>query len=171
MKYSYSDRLEMVKLVLKDGYSYSSVARLKGSNVKSIRHWVAHYQAGGVSRLCMNNRHYDGSFKEKVIRFLEENKLSLFATAIQFGIPDERLVRHWLDLYKKEGYAGFYRHNQKETPPMKAKKTPKISDSAADLQRELILLRAENAYLKKLQALVQARIARESGSAQPPLKN
>jgi transposase len=39
------------------------------------------------------------------------------------------------------------------------------------LQEELRYLRAENAYLKKLRALVQERIARESGKQSGSSKN
>jgi transposase len=39
------------------------------------------------------------------------------------------------------------------------------------LQEELRYLRAENAYLKKLGALVEERIARESGRLSKPSKN
>lgn len=39
------------------------------------------------------------------------------------------------------------------------------------LQKEVEYLRAENAYLKKLQALVQQRIDQEKGSELPPSKN
>jgi transposase len=54
----------------------------------------------------------------------------------------------------------------------KAKKSKsEVSSSDKSLLKELELLRAENAYLKKLQALVQERIAREKGSELPPLKN
>ena len=172
MKYSYAQRLEIVKMVLEKGYSYSEVVRLKGSNVKSIRHWVAHYQTRGQAGLSLKNSYYDNAFKKSVILYLQENRLSLFATAIKFGIPDERLVRRWLHIYQKEGIDGLCCSNGDRIKKMKSSKKPiKSSSQDEDLRKELEYLRAENAYLKKLQALVQARIEREKGSALPPLKN
>ena len=47
---------------------------------------------------------------------------------------------------------------------------PKPKDNK-DLLKEIELLKAENAYLKKLRALVQERIARESKKGLPPSKN
>ena len=40
-----------------------------------------------------------------------------------------------------------------------------------DLLKEVEFLKAENAYLKKLRALVQERIAREYKNGLPPSKN
>ncbi len=40
-----------------------------------------------------------------------------------------------------------------------------------ELLKELEYLRAENAYLKKLQALVEGRIVRESGKESKPSKD
>jgi transposase len=51
MKYSYSIRLEMVKLVLGKGYSLREAARLIYCDKKVIHHLVAHYQAHGEDGL------------------------------------------------------------------------------------------------------------------------
>ncbi len=172
MKYSYEHRLESVKMVLEQGYSYNAVVQLKGGNVKSLRHWVGHYQREGVSGLCKKNNTYDSTFKQSVIRYLEANDVSLFSATIKFGVPDERLVRSWLHIYQKDGISGLCGSNRDIDKPMKSsKKKQHTSVPNEDLHRELELLRAENAYLKKLQALVQERIARENGNELSPLKN
>jgi transposase len=45
------------------------------------------------------------------------------------------------------------------------------SNEKKDLFKEIELLKAENAYLKKLRALVQERIARERKNGLPPSRN
>ena len=54
--------------------------------------------------------------------------------------------------------------SKSKTKKVKLKTTPH-----EELLKELEYLRAENAYLKKLQALVEERIVRESGKEPKPL--
>ena len=53
----------------------------------------------------------------------------------------------------------------------KKKKEKKTTTPHEELLKELEYLRAENAYLKKLQALVEERIVRESGKEPKPSKD
>jgi transposase len=46
-----------------------------------------------------------------------------------------------------------------------------VKTQEEELQAELEYLRTENAYLKKLRAFVEERIARESGKKQKPSKD
>ena len=170
MKYGYSQRLEIVKMVLEGGYSYREVNRLSGIDAKSIRHWVAHYRERGEAGLRIRNGYYDSAFKQSVIRYLQENKVSLFTAAIKFGIPEDSLVRKWMDIYQRAGMDGLCCSDWEISRKMK-KKSIKSSHPDEDLRKENELLRAENAYLKKLRALVQERIEREKGIVPPPLKN
>jgi transposase len=96
-----------------------------------------------------------------------ENQLSLFETAVRFGIPADSTVLSWDRAYRREGAAGLYRDNRKKMKQLKKPKPPSVHPDEA-LQRELEYLRAEVAYLKKLRVLVAARIARERGRKQPP---
>ena len=56
--------------------------------------------------------------------------------------------------------------SKSKTKKVKLKTTPH-----EELLKELEYLRAENAYLKKLQALVEERIVRESGKEPKPSKD
>ena len=76
----------------------------------------------------------------------------------QFGLPDKRAAS-WERIYLEEGKEGFYveRRGHKSTGrPPKLKK-----DVEEDLIAEVQRLRAENAYLKKLNALVAERVRQE----------
>jgi len=174
MKYSYEEKLKAVFSVINDHRSARSVAQEVGSEQKHIRRWVALYKAHGVSGLLHKHRTYTGDFKVSVIRYMHENHLSLFETAIKFGIPNDSVVCTWDRIYYQQGESGLMQENRGRKKNMRgnqAKKGELSKQTEEDLISEVQRLRAENAYLKKLQALVQKRMARENGSGQKPLKD
>ena len=98
------------------------------------------------------NKRYTGEFKQKVVETMQEEHLSYRETARQFDICDHHMVASWERIYLTEGAEGLYVERRgrgsKVRPPQMTKKVEE--DLLAEVQR----LRAENAYLKKLQALV-----------------
>ncbi len=101
------------------------------------------------------NKRYTPEFKIKVVETMHREKLSYRETARQFDISNSR-VTAWERIYLEEGAEGLYaeRRGRKSTGrPPKIKK----EDLIAEVQR----LRAENAYLKKLNALVAERVRQE----------
>ena len=102
------------------------------------------------------NKRYTPEFKIKVVETMHREKLSYRETARQFDICDHDRVAAWERIYLEEGAEGLYaeRRGRKSTGrPPKIKK----EDLIAEVQR----LRAENAYLKKLNALVAERVQQE----------
>ena len=72
-------------------------------------------------------------------------------------------VASWAKHYEEDGYNGLI-DKKKGRPSMRKKKSIKKDDSEKsreELLEELEYLRAENEYLKKLDALVQERKAQE----------
>jgi transposase len=172
MKYFYEKKLEVVQSVLSGQESSSSAARGLGTDHKHIRRWVAMYEYHGLEGLRMKNGSYSGDFKLSVIRYMEENHLSLFETAVKFGIPDDSTVSRWYRIYQAEGSAGLFRDNRgKMKKKCKKSVLSDIKEGEVELHKELERLRAENAYLKKLKVLVEERVARESGNVQEPSTN
>lgn len=174
MKYSYEVKLRAVLSVINDHRSSRSVAAEIGSEQKHIRRWVALYKAHGVTGLLHKHTTYSGEFKVSVIRYMHENHLSLFETAIKFGIPNDSVVCNWERIYYEQGESGLMQENRGRKKTMRGnqpKKRKLEKQTEEDLISEVQRLRAENAYLKKLQALVQERIARENESGQKPLKD
>ena len=102
------------------------------------------------------NKRYTPEFKIKVVETMRREKLSYRETARQFDICDHDRVAAWERIYLEEGADGLYaeRRGRKSTGrPPKIKK----EDLIAEVQR----LRAENAYSKKLNALVAERVRQE----------
>ena len=99
------------------------------------------------------NKRYTAEFKKQVVETMQKEKLSYCETARQFEINDHKQVAAWERIYLTEGPEGFAierrGHGSKGRPP---KQLPKEAEE--DLLAEVQRLRAENDYLKKLQALV-----------------
>lgn len=82
--------------------------------------------------------------------------------AARFSISNESVVPHWINVYKASVQKGLLSIKRGRSKAMsKPPKTSPLTDAALEklsieeLRAELRYLRAENAYLKKLKALVQ----------------
>lgn len=99
------------------------------------------------------NKRYTPEFKKLVIETMQEEKLSYSETCRRFEVNSRDQIKSWERIYLEEGPEGFAierrGRSSKGGPP---KRLPK--DVEEDLLAEVQRLRAENDYLKNLQALV-----------------
>ena len=99
------------------------------------------------------NKRYTPEFKKLVVETMMKEKMSYRETARQFEISNHHRVQDWERIYLTEGPEGFAIERRgrgsKSRPP---KQLPKGVEE--DLLAEVQRLRAENDYLKNLQALV-----------------
>lgn len=98
------------------------------------------------------NKHYTGEFKQHAVETMRKEHLSYAETVRQFELSDHHILRRWERIYLEEGPRGLYveRRGRGSTGrPVKLDKQVE-EDLIAEVQR----LRAENDYLKNLQALV-----------------
>ena len=106
------------------------------------------------------NKRYTGEFKQQVVETMMQEKLSYKEAARQFEVGDDKRVAAWERIYLEEGPEGLYierrGRSSKGRPPKKLK--PEVEE---DLLAEVQRLRAENDYLKKLNALVAERVRQE----------
>ena len=106
------------------------------------------------------NKRYTGEFKQEVVETMQREKLSYKETAKMYDISGHDRVRQWERIYLEEGPQGLYVERRgrgsKGRPPKKLK--PEVEE---DLLAEVQRLRAENDYLKKLNALVAERVRQE----------
>ena len=105
------------------------------------------------------NKRYTGEFKQMVVETMMREKLSYFETRKRFDIAGEDRVRNWERIYLTEGPEGLYIERRGRASTGRPMKLPKETEE--DLLAEVQRLRAENAYLKKLQALVSEREQRQ----------
>lgn len=171
-KYTYEQRMKAVLDVVENHMSSNAVGKVLGCGSKHIRRWVKRYELFGIEGLLLKNGTYTGEFKQRVVEYMHEYHLSIFETAVLFGIPTDVTVGKWERIYYEEGPQALYRENRGRKKNMMSDKVKKGSSNSKsslsketdeDLIAEVQRLRMENAYLKKLNALVQERIARENG--------
>ena len=98
------------------------------------------------------NKRYTPEFKKQVIETMREEGLSYTETARRFEINDHHRIQDWERIYLTEGPEGFAIERRGRSSTGRPRKLPKEVEE--DLLREVQRLRAENDYLKNLQALV-----------------
>lgn len=165
IKFSIRQKVSAARSVITGRESILSVSWKLGAGPTTVRRWVRHYQADGISGLKLRQGSYQGTFKLRVVRYMLNNHLSLLETATFFGIPQDDTVLRWLNMYESYGAAYLLNERRGRKKSLMAKKPKKsnkkiaasesIDDRLAALQAENEYLRTENAFLKKLDALIQ----------------
>ena len=98
------------------------------------------------------NKRYTPEFKKMVIETMMAEKLSYSETARRFEVSNHHRIQDWERIYLEEGPEGFVVERRGRRSSGRPRKLPKETEE--DLLAEVQRLRAENDYLKKLQALV-----------------
>ena len=88
-----------------------------------------------------------------VVETMEKEHLSIRATMQEFGINDHKIIERWERIYLEEGPEGLAieRRGRSSKGCLPKQMLKQVED---DLLAEVQRLRAENYYLKNLQALV-----------------
>ena len=163
-KYSESFKLKVVQRYLAGKAGFTTLAKQTGVGEGILCRWVAAYRVHGQQGLRKKFSHYSAEFKLKVLRLAEREGLSNTQAAARFDLRGGGgVVGAWRRRYDEGGLRALH-----PKPRGLAKKMPKTKPIApapaqADdtrtleaLRKENEALRAEVAYLKKLQALVRA---------------
>lgn len=163
-KYSEQFKHTVVQQYLSGGGGYRALSQRHGmANRSLVERWVAAYQLHGNAGLSKKRSRYDADFKLSVLQHMWENRLSITQTAAKFDIRRHSTVGDWERAYRDGGVEAL--------TPLPTKRVKKIlipttkpavlasedKRSREELLAELDYLRMENAVLKKLEALVQAR--------------
>ena len=99
------------------------------------------------------NKRYALEFKRMVVETIEKENLSIRAAMQEFGINDHKIIERWERIYLEEGPEGLaIERRGRSSKDRLPKQLPKQVEE--DLLAEVQRLRAENDYLKNLQALV-----------------
>ena len=169
IKNSYEDLLKYMKL-LEEGCPLTYIHKKYGINKSKLHFFWLKYKAEGSSALQYHTySHVKSELKEDVVRDYLENHLSLVEIMLKYNVSEMSVLK-WSRLVCEKGYASLYcsRSNQHNIGKMARPKKKEPQTELEKLQMEVLRLRAENALLKKVKALVDAREARLRKIGQKP---
>lgn len=163
MAFTFEEKLKAVKLVCEERLSFLAAGRNIGASKSTVLAWVQLVREHGIEALKERHnseRHsYSGEFKLKVVEYMHENKMSCYSAAAYFNIAKTQIQR-WDRIYYEEGEKALLEERRGKNKGLR-KPRKSLADNK-NLLAEIEQLRMENEYLKKLNALVQERIKRES---------
>lgn len=159
IKHSLEFKIAIVKEVLRGNRSIAAISADNLIHCRTLSEWLEYYQRYGRIGLMPQSNHYSVDMKLNVIKSFKDNNLSLREACLKFSISSRRILKKWLIIYEEEGVEGLAierrgRHSlmaSKDT----SKKIPKPLTDFEKILEENKFLKAENALLKKLQALIQ----------------
>jgi len=160
-KYSEKVKLDAVKAYLSGHRGLKATAEAQGVGFHSLRAWVAGYQAHGVEGIKQKPRKaYDLEFKLQVLARIRDEGLSYRQAGALFGVRRFDQIGAWERAFREKGLSGLA--PDRGTTMKKKMKKPEVGEahdpdhrSRQELLREVQQLRMENAYLKKVDALVR----------------
>ena len=170
MRYDLDFKIKVIAYY-RQGHTGAATAKKFNVNPQFVHKWVKQYQSGGIDAIKpkISKACYSREFKHEVITTMLSQGLSQSEVALKFNISSPALISHWHKAYRQEGMSGLTSKRQGRTAMSKPYITDKPDDekTLAELKRENEYLRAEVAYLKKLDALLrkQEQASKKQGSS------
>jgi transposase len=161
-KYKTEFKVEVVKSFLAGEGGAKLLVRRWSVPEEKIRTWVSHYRLHGIDGLRPKRSAYSAQFKLQVLSHQDREQLSSRQVAAVYDIRNPNQVVVWrrnLD----QGRLQALEREKEERPNMKPERrctsplNMVATDAAQALREENERLRAEVAYLKKLQALIRLK--------------
>lgn len=156
-KFTSEDIINIILSYKKEGISQIECAKRIGVTKAQFQYWLRLYDLHGEAGLQSSYTNYTVEFKLDVLNFMVQSGMSLMDTAAKFKIPSYSVLVQWKKKFELGGLDAL-EPKKKGRPSIKKVKSTKqapVEGSVEALQVELERLRMENAYLKKLNALVQ----------------
>ena len=164
-KLTKEDKIEIYERRLK-GETIPALAKTFNITESKIKYFIALIKKHGYDILRNGkNRYYSREFKLQTINRVLVNYESVRQVAIDIGLASDGILHNWLSKFKENEYNVVEKKKGRKPKSMtKLKKNNKVlseKDKIKLLEDEIIYLKAENEYLKKLRALVQERELKE----------
>jgi len=159
-KFTIEEKLKAVKRYSSGKESQREISKSIGVHKSVLQTWIKQYQFHGEKAFEKNYTSYTLKYKLDVLNYMNEQGTSIKQTAAIFNIPAPSTILKWKRQLETQGVDAL-ELKKKGRPPMKkrnnniAKNEIPAEGLIEALQLENERLRMENAYLKKLNALVQ----------------
>lgn len=171
-KYDIKFKRRVIQICLKNDVSVVGVARDYGVDYGLLRQWVNAYRHHGESSLKPKQVQHSLEFKLKVLQQLRRGGVSRRQLAARFDIRSISTITYWERQYNAGTLGPTLPSIRKRSVMVRksSERPPKPSNderSREQLLEELEYLRAENAYLKKLDALIREQRAAQAKKRKP----
>lgn len=161
-KYSTQFKLAVIQQCLQDEVGIKAIASEHGLHHSMIKHWRNLYAAHEQTGLEKRSTHYPAERRLQVLEHMWANRLSYRQTAAVFNIRGPSCIPIWERNYHNGGIDALMPRKRGKPKKMSTSQPPhpqphvdNAPRSREELLAEMNFLRRENAYLKKLNALVQ----------------
>ena len=167
VKFNLDFKIKIVTEYISGCGSTSLAKRYGVANEYLILNWVHTFELRGIKgleprRMDLN---YSSHFKVQVLNWKNQNKASLPATALHFNLSSPSTIWQWQKKYDDIGIAGLER--RRGNPKVNKRRSPKkissnnMNEEIKRLKQENTMLKIQNEYLKKVDALAQKKSAQE----------
>lgn len=173
MRSSFEERLYIVSQS-KAGEPICKLSREYGYHPDKILEWVRKYDLYGEDGVCKrSNVKASGALKEELVRQILEKGVPLRQVLVT-SLVSRSALESWVSKVRKYGYSALYESKRRGRPKKTPMARPKKKEPQTDLEKlqaEVLRLKAENALLKKVKALVEEKNARARLNGQKPSTN
>lgn len=174
-KYSKQFKLSAIEAFLKRGRGFRHVASHFQIDPTLLRRWVVAFQQHGEASLERRHQHHSAEFKITVLHRMINDQLSQRAAAALFNLGNSSQLGRWLQQYYSDELVT--QPEKKRSPRIMPKSSAKPDHSPAvrneelsnaELLEKIRMLEAENAYLKKLEELEEAKLRQKKAARKNP---
>lgn len=150
----------------------AALAARYGLDRSMVHRWIETYRQWGLQSFAERRGSYSPKFKLAVLKRMERDGLSVRQAMVKFGVGSSTSIKNWRDQYDSGGRSALA--PPRDLPVMKKNplRTKRPGDmTPKELLEELEYLRAENAFLKKYDALIREEQTAKSAQPRKPSKD
>lgn len=156
-----------VRRYLRGGVVYRELASKHGISRSALQRWVTWYKAHNSFEPTKPAEPHSAEFKLSALQYMWDNRFSYGQATVHFKIEGHNTLRKWARLLRQKGVTALMpapppQLKSMTIPTTKPEEKKGEQPSYADLIAQNNHLLMENAYLKKLQALVQSQGSKAS---------
>lgn len=157
MRLTNEEKLGMVLEHLEKGITLRELSQRYRYDISNIKYFVGLYRMHGRDIFLKRGEYvvYERDFKLTAIKRKSSEDIPYRQLALELGLIDPALLRDWVDLYKTKGEAGIQTTRGRKSYLRHEDRLDKVASD--EVKERLAYLEAENAYLKKLYALILTR--------------